>query len=141
MTARRRATGLCAALVAAVGMSVLVAPAALAAPSPSKHSFDPLELPDVATIKAKARSAERPRFVWPALADATEYALVVQNLKGRPYWAWRGPDTSVYLGGVDKPSADAVGPRLTKPAQYQVVAYAADGSIVGASKWRIVEPR
>ena len=108
---------------------------------PSSHAFDPLELPGVEKMKAKARAGDRPRFTWTAVDGATEYTLVVQNLRGRPYWAWRGGETTVFLGGIDEPSSDAPGPLLTKPAQWQVIAYAADGSIVGATTWRIVQPR
>ncbi|MEX0665490.1 MAG: hypothetical protein WD598_12085 [Acidimicrobiia bacterium] len=108
---------------------------------PSAHAFDPLELPGVEKMKATARAGDRPRFTWAAVDDATEYTLVVQNLRGRPYWAWRGVETTVFLGGVDEPSDDAVGPVITKAAQWQVIAYAADGSIVGASLWRVVRPR
>jgi hypothetical protein len=91
-------------------------------------------------MKAKARAGERPRFTWTAVDGATEYTLVVQNLRGRPYWAWRGAETRVFLGGIDEPSGDAPGPVLAKPAQWQVIAYAADGSIVGATPWRVVRP-
>lgn len=118
-----------------VGMSTV----AEARPNPSKHVFDPLELPDAVKIKAKARDGQRPRFSWPAVSDAVEYSLVVQTLKGKPYWAWRGPETTVFLGGIDEPSKDASGPILTKAAQWQVIAYAQDGHIVGASPWSIVE--
>lgn len=122
-----------------LGTLVLVPAAAGARPNPSKHVFDPLELPDSVKIKAKARDGERPRFSWKAVGDAVDYALVVQTLKGKPYWAWRGTETTVFLGGVDEPSKDAGGPLLTKAAQWQVVAYAEDGRIVGASPWSVVE--
>lgn len=112
---------------------------AAARPSPSKHAFDPLELPAAVRVNAKARDGERPRFSWKAVGDAVEYTLVVQTLKGKPYWAWRGPETTVFLGGIDEPSKDASGPILTKAAQWQVVAYAQDGHIVGASPWSVVE--
>jgi hypothetical protein len=110
-----------------------------ARPNPSKHVFDPLELPGAVKMKAKARDGERPRFSWPAVGDAAEYSLVVQTLKGKPYWAWRGAETTVFLGGIDEPSKDASGPILTKEAQWQVIAYAPDGRIVGASPWSVVE--
>jgi len=118
-----------------IGMSAV----AEARQNPSKHVFDPLELPGAVKIKAKANDGERPKFSWPAVGDAVEYSLVVQTLKGKPYWAWRGEETTVYLGGVDKPSKNASGPIITKAAQWQVIAYAQDGNIVGASPWSVVE--
>jgi len=137
---RLRLRALC--VIALATGAVLAVPAPTSAGErPSSHAFDPLDLPGVEKMPAKARAGERPRFTWPAVDDATEYTLVVQDLRGRPYWAWRGGETTVFLGGIDEPSEDAVGPVITKPAQWQVIAYAADGRIVGASQWRVVRPR
>src|SRR5688572_30456268 len=126
------------AVLLVVGALVAAPGPASAGERPSSHAFDPLELPGVEKMKAKARAGDRPRFTWTAVDGAIEYTLVVQNLRGRPYWAWRGVETTVFLGGIDEPSGDAPGPVLTKPAQWQVIAYAADGSIVGATRWRVI---
>lgn len=136
MTIRRRL-----AVAVLTALTVVTSSSVAGAGGTSPHPFDPLELPDVVRIKATARPGERPRFTWPESEDAVEYSLVVQDLKGRPYWAWRGPETTVYLGGVEQPAADSVGPRLAKRAQWQVTGYGPDGGIVAASPWKAVAAR
>jgi hypothetical protein len=144
MSRAARVRTVAAALLTVATLAAVSVPASAtvhAQERPSPHAFDPLDLPDVERIRAKAAAGEHPRFSWPAVDGATDYTLVVQNLKGRPYWAWRGPETTVYLGGTVEPSTDVSGPVLRKPAQWQVIAYASDGTIVGASPWRVVRAR
>ena len=108
---------------------------------PAKATFDPLKLPGVERMAAEAEPGRRPHFSWDAVGGAATYSVVVQDLKGRPLWAWRGVETAVFLGGVVEPPPASILPVLDARAQWQVLANGADGSIIGASKLRVVSHR
>jgi hypothetical protein len=83
-----------------------------------------------------------PLFQWEAVPDAVHYMLVVKTAEGRPYWAWEGVETSVYLGGGDTPPPeDSLGPRLFEPLMtWTVFAFAADDTLIGSSPARPISP-
>jgi hypothetical protein len=143
---RRRLTPVLVAVV--VGLLALGTPGLAevttsgpAGAKPTTATFDPLKLPGVGRMSAEAEPGPRPHFSWDAVDGAASYSVVVQDLKGRPLWAWRGVETSVFLGGVVEPPRDSILPVLDARAQWQVLANGADGSIIGASKRRVVSHR
>ena len=94
------------------------------------------QLPGVSVLEVTAAGADatRPTFTWAAPANATSYQLVVQTADGVPLWAWTGEETSVVLGGAERP-ADVEGPTLTGPSRVRVYALDAADAIVAVSSW------
>ena len=88
-------------------------------------------LADVEPITVEATTGDRPLFSWTPVDGAREYTLVVATTGGDVIWAWRGRDTQVDLGaGL---IAGDEGPRLTTESVIDVLALAADGTIIAAS--------
>jgi hypothetical protein len=81
-----------------------------------------------------------PLFEWEAVPGAVLYSLTLHTADDRPYWAWEGTETSIYLGGAVQLADDSVGPRLYEPMTWTVFAFDADGMIVGSSPARPVAP-
>ncbi len=75
------------------------------------------------------------------LDDATRYTLLLLETDGKPYWAWEGAETSVYLGGgSEPPPEDSAGPILLRPMQWYVLAFDADGKIIAYSEKQPIAP-
>jgi len=73
-------------------------------------------------------AGERPLLAWDAVDGAAGYRLWLSTSAGRPYWAWSGTATEVWLGGThDEPRPEAVGPILIEPMTLTVIAMSADG--------------
>lgn len=94
------------------------------------------QLPGVSPLDATigGTDATRPTFTWTPPANATSYQLLVQSADGVPLWAWTGAETSVVLGGVERP-ADVEGPTLTGPSRVRVYAFDAAFMVVAVSGW------
>lgn len=83
----------------------------------------------------------KPRFAWQPLDGAERYMLVVYAPDRRSYWAWAGEETSVYLGGGDTPPPDdSAGPVLVPGMWWAVMAFDADGVLIGSSAVQPISP-
>jgi hypothetical protein len=97
---------------------------------------------DEISLKAKQNGAgAHPRLRWDDVEGATEYVVLVTRANGKPYWATSGAETEVRFGGgpLDAPD-DSAGAALTKKMSWQVMAYDADGALVGSSSERPIAP-
>jgi hypothetical protein len=82
-----------------------------------------------------------PLFEWEAVDGAVTYVLLVFDTEnGSAYWAWEGEATSIYLGGAEVPLEDASGPVLLRPMSWSVLAFDAEGALVGVSAVRAIAP-
>lgn len=84
---------------------------------------------------------EKPLFQWEAAPTASYYQLVVFDDGGKPYWAWEGKTTQIYLGGtVVQPPADSSGPIIAQGYSWTVVAFDIQDRMVAASAVRAISP-
>lgn len=84
---------------------------------------------------------EKPLLQWEAAPTASYYQLVVFDEEGRPYWAWEGKTTEIYLGGtVVQPPADSSGPIIAPGYSWTVVAFDIQDQVVAASAVRAISP-
>lgn len=82
-----------------------------------------------------------PKFEWQPAPGAARYTLLLTTADNQPYWAWEGSETFVYLGGDSKPPPeDSPGPILLRPMQWQVLAFDAEGKLIGYSEIRPIAP-
>lgn len=112
-------------------------------PSPSSERTDLAAEYDLAMIEqftAVSGGGRRPILEWARADGAERYYVVVTAPSGRVYWAWRTSDTSVPVGGHPRLNEDAAGPAVSDGMTWSVVAFDADGSIVGISDARPIAP-
>ncbi len=95
------------------------------------------EVSGVATIQVttpESANGEFPRLAWSPADGVALYALTLTASDGQTYWAWSGPETEIYLGGLpEAPPTDASGPYLYEPMTLRVVGVDAAGEIIAAS--------
>jgi hypothetical protein len=78
-------------------------------------------------------AGEHPVLEWSPVSEAAEYRVVVSAADGTPYWAWTGTDAEVELGA-------GAGPVLTEAMTWYVLAFDAEGELLGASRQRAIAP-
>ena len=89
---------------------------------------------EIVLLTPTQAAGRHPKFEWQPVAEAVRYSVVVLA-DGKPYWAWEGSETLVYLGGGHKPPpADRIGPMLIRPMEWYVTAFDAQGKIIAYSK-------
>ncbi|MFP4233782.1 MAG: hypothetical protein ACLFUG_02505 [Nitriliruptoraceae bacterium] len=80
-----------------------------------------------------------PEPAWEPVSGAESYSVTLFAGPGeRAYWAWRGAEASVVVGGSQQRTAG--GPQLHPGMTWSVVAFAADGSLVDHSGERPIGP-
>ena len=95
---------------------------------------------EIVLLTPTQAAGRHPKFEWQPVAEAVRYSVVVLA-DGKPYWAWEGSETLVYLGGGHKPPpADRIGPMLIRPMEWYVTAFDAQGKIIAYSKRRPIAP-
>ena len=98
--------------------------------------------PNIANIKLLTDTqgvGEKPLLKWDAVENADYYQLVVFDEVGRPYWAWEGNTTQIYLGGTDvQPPENSSGPFISNGYSWAVVAYNAEGQVIASSAIRSI---
>lgn len=94
------------------------------------------DLPGIMPLSLTAGGTDRgrPTFSWIAPAGAASYQLIVQAADGTPVWGWTGVETTVPLGGVDRP-AEVEGPTLSGPSRVRVYALDAADALIAISGW------
>ena len=101
-----------------------------------------LEGVPVITVLAPGENeaGEAPQFGWEPVEGATRYLLAVLGPEG-PLWAWQGPETEVYLGGLPfaRPPGWA-GPVIVPGTCWSVVAVGVDGHVIAVSEFLPVSP-
>ena len=103
--------------------------------TPQEDSAEDLVLPPPAfdvLATEPTDAGPRPLLTWASVTGAATYDLVVLDAEGRPYWAWTGEDTSVFLGGVENP--EAVGAWVFEPLTWIVTARDATGQPLALSE-------
>ena len=82
-----------------------------------------------------------PQFEWEPVEDAAEYGVVVRDADGEAVWAWRGPTTEIWFGGLsqDRPAGMA-GPVVTSGSTWIVAAYDEEGHVVAVGAERGLDP-
>jgi len=95
---------------------------------------------EIVLLTPTQAAGRHPKFEWQPVAEAVRYSVVVRA-DGKPYWAWEGSETLVYLGGAHKPPpADRICPMLIRPMEWYVTAFDAQGKIIAYSKRRPIAP-
>ena len=82
----------------------------------------------------------RPLLEWTAVPSADHYGVYVYAPSGATYWAWRGDNTSVFVGGATQIREDAPGPSVSDGMTWAVVAFDANLLPIGASAIRPIAP-
>jgi hypothetical protein len=82
----------------------------------------------------------RPLLEWEAVPGVDHYGVYLYAPSGAAYWAWRGSETQVYVGGAEQIRADAAGPSVTEGMNWAVVAYDAELLPIAASPMRPISP-
>ena len=85
-------------------------------------------------------AGDAPMFEWEPVAGAAAYDLVVLGPEG-PIWAWRGPETEVWLGGLpfERPPG-FWGPVITDGSCWSVVALDDADHAIAVSDFLAVSP-
>lgn len=100
--------------------------------------------PNIAGIKLLTETqgvGEKPLLQWDSIANAGYYQLVVFDEAGKPYWAWEGSSTQIYLGGTDvQPPENSSGPVISNGYTWAVVAYSAEDQVIASSAVRTISP-
>ena len=100
--------------------------------------------PNIANIKLLTDTqgvGEKPLLKWDSVANAGYYQLVVFDEAGKPYWAWEGSTTQIYLGGTDvQPPENSSGPFISNGYSWAVVAYNAENQPIASSAVRQISP-
>jgi len=100
-----------------------------------------LKLPEVELLTPTENAGKRPLFEWSSVPDAAWYSLVLKNGDGKPYWAWMGTQTRIYLGGSEnQPPEESAGPVLSDGMRWAVVAYDKEGKPIASSRLRQISP-
>jgi hypothetical protein len=100
-----------------------------------------INLPEIEQMTPRENAGLKPLFEWTAVDGAEWYALVVKNADGQTYWAWMGPENSIYLGGTTTPPGDdRAGPFLEDGMKWAVIAYDAEDHPIAASSLRPISP-
>lgn len=120
---------------AAVGSDTDPAPVAVEE-GPARMSAD---VAGIELLTPAAGDGRWPELAWEAVAGAERYSVTVFLGPGEPaYWAWRGSETSVVVGGGATRTGG--GPQVQPGMTWSVVALAADGSVVAQSGERPLGP-
>lgn len=100
--------------------------------------------PGIASLKlltGQSGVGEKPLLRWEAVSGANFYQLVVFDEAGKPYWAWEGKATQIYLGGTqEQPPADSSGPVIGSGYSWIVIAYNAEHRAIASSEKRPISP-
>lgn len=123
-------------------------PAPTAEPAPTVEPTQPARLlidlsgVDEITLNTPQKGAGvKPQFAWQPLDGAVRYTVVLYTADRKPYWAWDGTATSIYLGGSDTaPRDDSAGPVLSAGMLWAVMAFNGDDRLIGSSALRPISP-
>lgn len=115
-------------------------PAPAEAPPPS----GPPLLEGLAPIEVlgppESEAGETPLFRWSPVEGASTYDLVVLS-PDAPIWAWQGPETRIYMGGLEiEPPEGLSVPVIVTGSCWSVVALDAEDQLVAASEFLPVSP-
>lgn len=94
---------------------------------------------EIEQLTDKRGGGPRPVLEWSAVSDSESYTVVVYDAEGAPWWSWSGPGTKVVIGGVETDN-EIGGPRADVGVRWIVMAFDADGNMVGTSAKRSIEP-
>lgn len=82
----------------------------------------------ISVLTPSTGNGPKPLLAWEPVDGATTYDVVVSTVDGAPYWAWRGTEQQVWLGGSQNaPAPDTEGPILVGPMLLTVFASDAGG--------------
>lgn len=126
-------------------------PAATSAPQPTPTAslpppdrrplFERVGAVPITLLTPEEGVGQHPKFEWQPVQGATRYVLLLITTDDKPYWAWEGTETAVYLGGgSEPPPADSIGPILLRPMKWYVLALDANGKLIGYSEPRPIAP-
>lgn len=87
--------------------------------------------PPIELLTSPAPVGSQPEMAWSAVDGAATYRVVVLDGDGAPYWAWSGPETTVFLGGGE--SGDGAGPSVGAGFTWSVTAFDADRAFLASS--------
>ncbi len=94
---------------------------------------------EIEQLTHKRGGGPRPMLAWSAVTGSDSYTVVVYDAEGSPWWSWSGPGTEVVIGGVQT-DTEIGGPRADSGVRWIVMAFDADGNMVGTSGKRSIEP-
>ncbi len=94
---------------------------------------------DIEQMTDKRGGGPRPMLAWTAVPGSDSYTVVVYDAEGSPWWSWSGPGTEVVIGGVET-DTEIGGPRADAGVRWIVMAFDADGNMIGTSAKRSIEP-
>jgi hypothetical protein len=123
-------------------------PAPTAEPAPMVEPTQPprplIDLPgveEIALTTPQEGAGVKPQFAWEPLDGAVRYTVVLYTADRKPYWAWDGTATSIYLGGSDTaPRDDSAGPVLSAGMSWAAMAFDGDDRLIGSSVLRPISP-
>ena len=88
-----------------------------------------------------AGGGRRPQWAWDPVVGAEYYAVVLFDQDEDPYWAWQGPETAVYAGGLtEPPPEDGEGAIVTPCMTWITTAYDPEGVPIAAGGPRSLSP-
>ncbi|HEC11055.1 MAG TPA: hypothetical protein ENI86_16055 [Acidimicrobiales bacterium] len=82
-------------------------------------------LPEIELLSPANGGGIRPLLQWEPTGAAL-YGVYVYAPDGSLYWAWRGREAEVYVGGAVRIDPERPGPSITEGMTWSVVAYDAD---------------
>ena len=94
---------------------------------------------EIEQLTPKTGGGARPVLAWAPSDGADSYTVVVYDAEGAPWWSWAGSDTGIVIGGVET-DVEIGGPRADVGVRWTVMAFDADGTLVGSSAKRSIEP-
>ncbi len=125
-------------------------PVTSAAPSTTTPGDDPTTSPVLVELRENLginalilettnESGSHPTLSWQPADGAESYWLTVRAADARPYWAWTGADTSVRVGGGDRPDTNQTAV-LHETMTWRVAAFDADGVLIAISDEASISP-
>ena len=85
----------------------------------------------------------RPLLSWESVQGADYYGVVLFAENDQPYWAWRGDESAIYVGGLTgepPPPEIAVGAIVAPCMTWTTTAYNAEGVPIAAGGPRLISP-
>lgn len=97
-------------------------------------------IPNVLTVLETnpTEAGPRPLLSWQPVNEAARYELTVLSSAGEPYWSWTGPESEIYLGGMENP--EAIGAWVFEELSWVVTARDVDGNTLALSDRVALQP-